>query len=89
MKGAVNQFWFYFLDILYGLFFSLNAILTAYVAAFTGRNWESTDPTERSLIIAAMLVNWSGTMMAFFRTIRRRLSDGKPLIDDTDQITKP
>ena len=58
------------LAILYFLLFSLNALATSVAAALAEVEWSQITPTHRVVIVAVMVVNWTGTVMAFMnRTV--------------------
>lgn len=81
---------FHALDIFFALCFTLNSLATVYVAAFSAINWSDLNGTQRSVVIAAMLSNWTGVLMAYFKQTRKRLQSGdpEPWISDTSITQK-
>ncbi len=59
-------FWFFL--------FSMNALGTCVLASLTGTKWGTLDGQSKFLIIVAIFVNWSGTIMAFVSRAARRIN---------------
>lgn len=57
-KSAI--FWF--------LLFSINALCTSIGGALTGAQWNTLDAQSHLMIFIAVLGNWTGTIMAFFKS---------------------
>lgn len=53
--------------------FSLNSLCTAIIAALTGTVWNELDGQAKFLIILAIFVNWSGTIMAFLSKAAQKM----------------
>lgn len=46
--------------------FSLNSLGTSIIASLMGTNWDTITGQQKFEIIVAILVNWTGMIMAFF-----------------------
>ena len=78
------------LAVIWGVFFSLNALGTCIVASLTNVKWSDIDQQAKLLLVTVVFINWSGTMMAFLSKTVARLEAGKqPPTNGTDFFTKP
>ncbi len=58
-------------------FFSVNALCAAIIGALAGTEWGNADKQTRFLIVIAVVLSWTNTMMAFFDKTSQRLAEGK------------
>ena len=88
--AVMNTVWSYRIAIAYGFLFSVGALCTSFVSAFTGIDWSDLTGTQRSVVIAAMIANWTGVILAYLSKTMSRLEAGKPPIEtgDTAHIVK-
>ena len=63
------------LMIFYVILFSLNSLCTAFVSAMQGQQWGALNSTEHAIIIAVIIGNWTGTLLALFNKTFARTSD--------------
>lgn len=70
--------------------FSVNSLGSCMLAASAGSVWSSLGTQERLTVITAVVVNWTGTIMAWISKSAKKLSSGEnPIVDDgTIAITK-
>ena len=68
--------------------FSVNSLLTCFVAAFTGPNWNTMSNQQLCLTYAMIVVNWTGTIMAFVKQTGKKIESHQPLFDDTGYLRK-
>ncbi len=70
------------LAITIGAFFSINALALAVIAALSGvDHWEALTTTQQVVIAAAVLGNWTHTMLAWFNKTLSRIESGKPPVE--------
>lgn len=68
--------------ILFFVLFSVNSLASVILAALTGAQWSELDAQSRFMIVLAITANWTGVLMAFFRSSINKLAAGQnPLID--------
>lgn len=75
--------------VLWFVLFSLNALGSSVIAALTGAQWSELDGQSKFMICLAVFVNWSGTVMAFFKSAAKKIESGQLPFDDTTTTTKP
>ncbi len=75
--------------IVWGVFFSLNALGSCILAAFVNASWEDMGGAKKVLLFIAIFTNWTAMMMAFFSKTIARLENGKPFIPANDTNTNP
>lgn len=87
IRNASESFSVHRLTIAFLFLFSVNSLGTAIIAALTGVEWSTLSPQTKFLIIAAIVVNWTGLLMAFFRTAVSKIAKGEnPIVDTTQPI---
>ncbi len=76
--------------IAFAVLFSIQSLCTCIVAAFVNTSWDEMSPFKHTMVIIAILGNWTTTLMAFLSKTMARLEAGKPLIEtgDTAMIAK-
>jgi len=65
----------------YGALFSVNALCSCIIAAFTNATWEDMLWPKRILTGIAILGNWTTVLMAFLSKTVARMESGKPAIN--------
>lgn len=83
VEFRMTIFWF--------ILFSLNALGTSVLASLTGTDWATLDPQSKFMIVVAVLVNWTGTIMAFVSKQAGRIKQTGQIFPtgDTQFFTKP
>lgn len=86
MKAA----WLYWkMAILHFALFSINALGTSVIASLAGKNWSLLTGSDRFIIGTAIVVNWTGTIMAFLNKSMQTMGNGKSFLSsDTQTFTK-
>lgn len=76
--------------ILYAVLFSINALCSCIVAAFTNATWEDMLWPKRVLTAIAIVGNWTTVLIAFYSKAVARMEAGKSPIptNGTDMFTK-
>src|ERR1700690_3033867 len=64
--------------VMWGVFFSLNALGSCILAAMVNATWEDMGSSKRILMGIAIGTNWTAMMMAFFSKTVARMEAGKP-----------
>lgn len=82
IQYRIGIFWF--------CLFSLNSLGTCLLAASSGCVWDNLDWQSRVNVILALIVNWTGTIMAYVSKAAKKIEQGQnPIGDgDTQIITK-
>lgn len=57
--------------------------MTAIIGAFLNTEWTDLSPTKRFLLICAITMNWTGTMLALLNKSMARIEENKPLFAST------
>jgi hypothetical protein len=80
----------YRMAIFWFVLFSLNSLGTSILASLTGANWAELDGQSKFMIVMAVLVNWTGTIMAFISKQSARIKQTGEILpsNDTQQIIK-
>lgn len=69
--------------------FSVNSLGTVILASLQGVDWSTTDHQTRFMIGLAVLTNWTGMLMAFFRTALTKIAKGEnPALETTAPFNK-
>ena len=76
-----NVVWAYRIAICWFFVFSLNALATAILAASIGTMWADLHYQDRFEIVLAIIVNYTGTMMAFMSKAAKKVEDGGSIVD--------
>lgn len=72
VNNAGRHIWAYRLAFLWCFLFSANALGAAMIAALTGAEWSALTTQKKIMIGVAIMVNWTGTMMAFVSKAAKR-----------------
>jgi hypothetical protein len=64
--------------------FSLNALGSSIMAALTGAVWNELDSQSKFMIVIAVMVNWTGTIMAFISKQANRIHQTGNLLPAED-----
>lgn len=80
LEWRLAAFWF--------ILFSVNSLCTAITAALVGADWATMDAQARFMVCVAVVLNWTGTIMAFVSKNATKISQGKPFDEDLTAITK-
>lgn len=80
-KLAILEYW---LAIVLFVLFSVNALGTSILAASAGSVWSSLGTQEKFTICVAVVVNWTGTIMAFLSKAAQRIKATGELLPSGD-----
>ena len=91
MPEIIQRALVYKMAVLIAVLFSINALASSFVGAFTGVDWHTLTPTQHFVIVWVILGNWTNTLLAFFNKTLQRAEQGKTLIETgaTEFIEKP
>ncbi len=67
--------------IAFAVLFSIQSLCTCIVASFVNTSWDEMSPFKHTMVIIAILGNWTTTLMAFLSKTMARLEAGQPPID--------
>jgi hypothetical protein len=59
--------------ICYFILFSINTLCSAIIISLTGKDWSTLKTQDHFLIIIAIIMNWTGTIIAFISQAARRI----------------
>lgn len=87
IKNASSVLAVHKLTILFFVLFSLQALGTSILGALSGAEWGALNGQARFLIVVAILTNWIGVLLAFFRSSITKLARGEnPVAETTPPI---
>lgn len=89
MKTLPSKVWEFRLAIFWFCLFSINSLATCFAASFTGPDWNNLSKQQVCLIVALMIANWTGTLMAFISKQAKRMETGQSPFSDTAFTPKP
>ena len=69
LEWRLAIFWF--------ILFSVNSLCTAITAALAGTDWAQIDGQAKFMVYVAILLNWTGTIMAFVSKNAGKISQGQ------------
>lgn len=89
MKKTSEGLLAYRIAILYGALFSVDSLLHALILSFLNVSWSQLDTTSKWLLLAAVLKNWTSTMLAFCSKTVANVQKGKlPMPIDPNGTTE-
>lgn len=90
LSKAKEQVLIYWFLGFYVLLFTTSALASCLLASLIGATWATLDMQGKWMIVLAVFVNWSTTMMAFFNKAAQRVRSGELPIstDDTQLISR-
>ena len=72
------------------ILFSINSLGTCVLAASAGCVWSALGWQEKFTICVAIIVNWTGCVMAYLKQAAKKIESGQfPINDDTQRFTNP
>lgn len=69
LEWRMAIFWF--------VLFSVNSLCTAITAALAGTEWAHIDDQAKFMVYVAIVMNWTGTIMAYVSKNANKISHGK------------
>jgi len=88
MNSIINATRAWKLAILWFVLFSINALGTSIMASLVGTTWSQLDTLGKWMIVVAVIVNWTGTIMAFLSKAARKIDGLDTFTNDTTFISK-
>ena len=80
LAGRIAIIWF--------ILFSFNSLFSSIIVGITGKYWSEIGSQDRFVIIIAILMNWTGLIMAFLFQAAKRVQHGEnPLIGAVETAT--
>ncbi len=77
------------LAIVWAIFFSLNSLCTATIAALAGTKWVEVSAQTKFLIVLAIVGNYTNTMGSFISKAVSRIKDGKTIVNGSGDTAPP
>lgn len=76
----------YWMAAVWALFFSVNSLGSAVMVALAGTTWSTSDGQTKFLIVVAIGVNWSNTILAYLHKGMSAISEGDTLVAGIKKI---
>ena len=76
------------MTILFAVFYSLDAIATAFVSVMIDAEWSQLSSTQKWIRVALITKAWATAMLAFFTNSAKKLKQEQLPFDDTQQFQK-
>lgn len=77
----------YRMAVLWFILFTINSLGTCYLAVTSACVWHLLDTQSKIGVGVAIIVNWTGTMMAYISNASKRVKQGGDLINPPDDAT--
>jgi len=89
-KSNWQKVWEIRVSVAWFVLFSINSLGTCILAASAGSVWGNLGWQEKFTVAVAVVVNWTGTIMAYLKQAAKKIEAGQnPIDDNTQRFTNP